>query len=101
MFGIGRGEFATSATNLGCDFALKQVLGSVVEGVGTDDKEIAEAVTSSFPESEDHRAKVPPLEPPMPEEWGGPASSRGGVGLRDMEDLQGGSEARSSITSFH
>eukprot|EP00965_Chrysotila_dentata_P211314 6186395-Pleurochrysis_carterae.AAC.6 len=52
-------EFATSAIHLGSDFGLKQLLGSVAEGVGQNDEKIPEAMRSSLPESEGHRAKVP------------------------------------------
>eukprot|EP00965_Chrysotila_dentata_P134619 4452908-Pleurochrysis_carterae.AAC.1 len=51
------------------DTMHSQVLGSVAEEAGQDDKEIVEAMRSSLPESEGHRAKVPPLEAPMPEDW--------------------------------
>eukprot|EP00965_Chrysotila_dentata_P185203 6114040-Pleurochrysis_carterae.AAC.1 len=61
------GESASSVTRFGRDFGLKQVLGSVAEEAGKDEEEIGEAMRSSLPESEGYRAKVPPLEAPMPE----------------------------------
>eukprot|EP00965_Chrysotila_dentata_P045516 1511966-Pleurochrysis_carterae.AAC.1 len=62
------GESAASVNCFGGDFGLKQVLGGVAEEeTGQDDEEIAEAMRSSPPESDGHRAKVPPLEAPMPE----------------------------------
>eukprot|EP00965_Chrysotila_dentata_P181366 5986038-Pleurochrysis_carterae.AAC.1 len=63
------GESVVSATHPGSDFGLKQMLGSVAEEAGQDDEEIVEAMRFLTPESEGHRAKVPPLEAPMPEEW--------------------------------
>eukprot|EP00965_Chrysotila_dentata_P229605 6197284-Pleurochrysis_carterae.AAC.2 len=57
---VETGEFATSATHLESDFGLKQVLGSVGDEVVPDNEDIAEAATSSLPESKDHRANVPP-----------------------------------------
>eukprot|EP00965_Chrysotila_dentata_P024779 821665-Pleurochrysis_carterae.AAC.1 len=61
------GESAASVKHLGGEFGLKQVLGSVAGETGQDDEEIVEAMRSLLPESEGHRAKVPPLEAPMPE----------------------------------
>eukprot|EP00965_Chrysotila_dentata_P056897 1887846-Pleurochrysis_carterae.AAC.1 len=71
------GEFATPMDNPGHKFGMKQVLGGVLEETRADNEEVAEAMESSLPESEGHRAKVFPLESPTPEEWAERAKEAG------------------------
>eukprot|EP00965_Chrysotila_dentata_P109748 3626441-Pleurochrysis_carterae.AAC.1 len=51
------GQSAASVNHPGGEFGLKQVLGGVAEKTGQDDEETVEAMRSSLPESEGHRAK--------------------------------------------